>query len=91
MATETETPTDLGDYTVEKKAGKGQFSTVYKAIRNNDKLEVALKKVAVEIYNISCCGAYILTTPLVQIFELMDAKARADCMKEIQLLKVDFF
>ncbi|XP_056302969.1 serine/threonine-protein kinase Nek6 isoform X1 [Danio aesculapii] len=58
---------DLSNFLIEKKIGRGQFSEVYRAtcLLNNQK--VALKKV--------------------QIFEMMDAKARQDCVKEIDLLK----
>jgi serine/threonine protein kinase len=37
----------LNDYTIERKIGKGQFSVVYKAIRNKDNQAVALKKIPV--------------------------------------------
>nr|CAB3264291.1 serine/threonine-protein kinase Nek7-like [Phallusia mammillata] len=57
----------LGNYRIEKKIGKGQFSEVYRAICLLDNKLVALKKV--------------------KIFEMMDAKARQDCIKEIDLLK----
>ncbi|KAI1882375.1 hypothetical protein AGOR_G00250040 [Albula goreensis] len=57
----------LGNFRIEKKIGRGQFSEVYKATYLLDDKQVALKKV--------------------QIFEMMDAKARQDCIKEIDLLK----
>ncbi|XP_056379440.1 serine/threonine-protein kinase Nek7 isoform X1 [Hyla sarda] len=57
----------LGNFQIEKKIGRGQFSEVYRATCLLDRVPVALKKV--------------------QIFDLMDAKARADCIKEIDLLK----
>ncbi|XP_033115660.1 serine/threonine-protein kinase Nek7-like isoform X1 [Anneissia japonica] len=57
----------LGNFEVEKKIGKGQFSVVYRAKSLVDSSIIALKKV--------------------QIFEMMDAKARQDCIKEIDLLK----
>ncbi|KAJ6652852.1 hypothetical protein lerEdw1_010570 [Lerista edwardsae] len=63
----------LADFQIEKKIGRGQFSEVYKATCLLDRKPVALKKVQV-----SGCG---------QIFEMMDAKARQDCIKEIDLLK----
>ena len=65
----------LENYDIEKKIGKGQFSVVYRA---------------------RCIAAVddgeetpIVALKKVQIFEMMDAKARLDCMKEIQLLQVD--
>ncbi|XP_041481598.1 serine/threonine-protein kinase Nek7-like isoform X1 [Lytechinus variegatus] len=58
---------ELSNFNIEKRIGKGQFSEVYRArCLVNDKV-MALKKV--------------------QIFEMMDAKARHDCIKEIDLLK----
>ncbi|XP_002130395.2 serine/threonine-protein kinase Nek7-like [Ciona intestinalis] len=57
----------LGNYKIDRKIGKGQFSEVYRAICLLDSKLVALKKV--------------------KIFEMMDAKARQDCIKEIDLLK----
>uniref|UniRef100_H2Z011 NEK6-subfamily protein kinase n=1 Tax=Ciona savignyi TaxID=51511 RepID=H2Z011_CIOSA len=57
----------LGNYKIERKIGKGQFSEVYRATCLLDSKLVALKKV--------------------MIFEMMDAKARQDCIKEIDLLK----
>ncbi|XP_078074273.1 serine/threonine-protein kinase Nek7 [Mustelus asterias] len=57
----------LGNFQIEKKIGRGQFSEVYRAACLLDGMPVALKKV--------------------QIFEMMDAKARQDCIKEIDLLK----
>ncbi|XP_007885515.1 serine/threonine-protein kinase Nek7 isoform X2 [Callorhinchus milii] len=57
----------LGNFQIEKKIGRGQFSEVYRATCLLDAMPVALKKV--------------------QIFEMMDAKARQDCIKEIDLLK----
>jgi NIMA (never in mitosis gene a)-related kinase len=57
----------LANFVIEKKIGRGQFSTVYRArCQHNDSM-VALKKV--------------------QVFGMMDAKARSDCIKEIGLLK----
>lgn len=38
---------DVPGYTVERYLGKGKFSTVYKAVRNADGLEVALKVIEV--------------------------------------------
>ena len=65
----------MENYDIEKKIGKGQFSVVYRA---------------------RCIAAVddgedtpIVALKKVQIFEMMDAKARLDCMKEIQLLQVD--
>ncbi|KAM8827594.1 serine/threonine-protein kinase Nek7-like [Spinachia spinachia] len=57
----------LGNFRIEKKIGRGQFSEVYKATYLLEGQLVALKKV--------------------QIFDMMDAKARQDCIKEIDLLK----
>jgi len=57
----------LGNFQIQKRIGRGQFSVVFKAICTVDGRSVALKKV--------------------QIFEMMDAKARSDCIKEIDLLK----
>uniref|UniRef100_G3Q2U9 NEK6-subfamily protein kinase n=1 Tax=Gasterosteus aculeatus aculeatus TaxID=481459 RepID=G3Q2U9_GASAC len=57
----------LGNFRIEKKIGRGQFSEVYKATYLLEGELVALKKV--------------------QIFDMMDAKARQDCIKEIDLLK----
>ena len=64
----------MENYDIEKKIGKGQFSVVYRA---------------------RCIAAVddgeetpIVALKKVQIFEMMDAKARLDCMKEIQLLQV---
>ncbi|XP_048022259.1 serine/threonine-protein kinase Nek6 [Megalobrama amblycephala] len=58
---------DLSNFLIEKKIGRGQFSEVYRATCLLNNRQVALKKV--------------------QIFEMMDAKARQDCIKEIDLLK----
>eukprot|EP00117_Sycon_ciliatum_P044713 scpid53921/ scgid32216/ Serine/threonine-protein kinase Nek7; Never in mitosis A-related kinase 7 len=57
----------LANFVVEKKIGRGQFSTVYGGLCKVDNRKVALKKV--------------------QIYEMADAKARNDCIKEIDLLK----
>jgi len=57
----------LSNYKIEKKIGRGQFSTVFRAIYLPEDKHVALKQVP--------------------IFEMMDAKARQDCIKEIDLLK----
>lgn len=57
----------VGGFVVEKKIGKGQFSTVYKAKDSKTGRTVALKRVP--------------------IFEMMDAKSRNDCIKEIDLLR----
>ncbi|EDO34646.1 predicted protein [Nematostella vectensis] len=57
----------LGNFEIEKKIGRGQFSVVYKARCTANNQIVALKKI--------------------QIFDMMDAKARQDCIKEIDLLK----
>lgn len=57
----------LGNYVIEKKIGRGQFSEVYRAQCIHNGAFVALKKV--------------------QIFDMMDAKARQDCIKEIDLLR----
>lgn len=57
----------LGNFEIQKRIGKGQFSEVYRARCLIDNSIVALKKV--------------------QIFEMMDLKARNDCIKEIDLLK----
>ena len=61
------TYSDLSNYKIEKKIGKGQFSEVIKAVYMPKNQLVALK--------------------LVKIFEMMDAKTRTDCIKEIDLLK----
>ena len=57
----------LGNFEIQKRIGKGQFSEVFRARCLIDISIVALKKV--------------------QIFEMMDLKARNDCIKEIELLK----
>ena len=57
----------LGNFEIQKRIGKGQFSEVFRARCLIDNSIVALKKV--------------------QIFEMMDLKARNDCLKEIDLLK----
>eukprot|EP00118_Oscarella_pearsei_P004807 m.21057 g.21057 ORF g.21057 m.21057 type:complete len:259 (+) comp28133_c0_seq3:134-910(+) len=57
----------LANFVIEKKIGRGQFSTVFRARCMLDGSTVALKKV--------------------QVFGMMDAKARSDCIKEIGLLK----
>ena len=57
----------LGNFEIQKRIGKGQFSEVFRARCLIDNSIVALKKV--------------------QIFEMMDLKARNDCIKEIDLLK----
>lgn len=57
----------LTNFDIQKRIGKGQFSSVYKARCLQTSETVALKKI--------------------QIFEMMDAKARLDCIKEIQLLQ----
>jgi hypothetical protein len=41
--------TTLNEFIVEKKIGKGQFSSVYKAIRKADNTAIALKKVPVGV------------------------------------------
>ena len=64
----------LENYEIEKKIGKGQFSVVYRA---------RCLAVSEESDN-----PPIVALKKVQIFEMMDAKARLDCMKEIQLLQV---
>ena len=64
----------LENYEIEKKIGKGQFSVVYRARC------IAATENADE--------APTVALKKVQIFEMMDAKARLDCMKEIQLLQV---
>jgi len=61
------------NYDIEKKIGKGQFSVVYRA---------RCLPVTEESDN-----PPIVALKKVQIFEMMDAKARLDCMKEIQLLQ----
>lgn len=63
----------LENYEIEKKIGKGQFSVVYRARC------IAASKNGDEVP--------IVALKKVQIFEMMDAKARLDCMKEIQLLQ----
>jgi len=63
----------LENYEIEKKIGKGQFSVVYRA---------RCLAVSEESDN-----PPIVALKKVQIFEMMDAKARLDCMKEIQLLQ----
>ncbi|KAA3680377.1 uncharacterized protein DEA37_0008155 [Paragonimus westermani] len=53
--------------------GLGQFSTVYRARYMPDDCQQSSRLVALKI---------------VKIFEMMDAKARKDCIQEIDLLKV---
>ncbi|XP_074654510.1 serine/threonine-protein kinase Nek7-like [Tubulanus polymorphus] len=67
VALDTDKYGELGNFRIDKKIGRGQFSTVYCATCLINMKVVALKKV--------------------QIFEMMDAKARNDCIKEIDLLK----
>merc|ERR1711884_141736 len=57
----------LENYQIEKKIGKGQFSEVIRAKFLPKQQQVALK--------------------LVKIFDMLDAKTRQDCIKEIDLLK----
>ena len=57
----------LSNFEIEKRIGKGQFSTVYKAKCKQNGEIVALKKI--------------------QIFDMLDAKSRWDCIKEINLLQ----
>ena len=57
----------LENYKIEKKIGKGQFSEVIRAKFIPKNQQVALK--------------------LVKIFDMLDAKTRQDCIKEIDLLK----
>ena len=66
----------MENYDIEKKIGKGQFSVVYRArcIAASEQAE----------------DAPTVALKKVQIFEMMDAKARLDCMKEIQLLQVSY-
>ena len=64
----------MENYEIEKKIGKGQFSVVYRARC------IAATENGDE--------APTVALKKVQIFEMMDAKARLDCMKEIQLLQV---
>lgn len=66
-ATDDSLYSNLNNFVIDKKIGKGQFSEVYRARCRHNNSIVALKKV--------------------QIFEMMDAKARQDCIKEIDLLK----
>ena len=64
----------LVNYEIEKKIGKGQFSVVYRA--------------RCLVVSEESEDPPIVALKKVQIFEMMDAKARLDCMKEIQLLQV---
>ena len=57
----------LSNFEMIERVGKGQFSTVIKAICRQTNRLVALKKIS--------------------IFEMMDSKARLDCIKEINLLQ----
>ena len=66
----------------EKKIGQGQFSVVHRAICKADGRQVALKKV--QVSESQECSLITL-----QLFEMMDSKARQDCLKEIELLKVN--
>lgn len=63
-------PTSISGYTVERKIGKGQFSTVFRARIGTDPNSpgpiVALKKV--------------------QLYDMVDEKTRNDCIREIDLL-----
>ena len=73
--------------------GKGQFSTVYRAKSILDHTPVALKKIQVGHLPPATSGLLgLLGTHVrccvVQIFQMADAKARQDCMNEIDLLKV---
>lgn len=72
---------------MEKKIGHGQFSVVYRAKNVVDGEVVALKKIQVctEQPVLLIQGAFEF---LFQIFDMVDAKARQDCIKEIDLLKV---
>ena len=77
--------------------GKGQFSTVYRAKCILDHTPVALKKIQVgqtsspPLRIASAEWRAVMTRVgcvLLQIFQMADAKARQDCMNEIDLLKV---
>ncbi|XP_071979351.1 serine/threonine-protein kinase Nek6 isoform X1 [Engystomops pustulosus] len=93
---------NLADFKIDKKIGRGQFSEVYRATCHLDRKPVALKKVQIMCiprcsldlgtdlthavqHPISLCRKQKCTCN--QIFEMMDAKARQDCIKEIDLLK----
>ena len=88
----------LSNFEIEKKIGRGQFSVVYRAkCLANDQI-VALKKVQVGEWNdfsFKACSTYktliynLCSFFAYQIFDMMDAKARQDCIKEIELLKVE--
>jgi hypothetical protein len=75
----------LANFVVEKKIGQGQFSTVYRARCTFDDAVVALKKVDVRCV---MTGRVSVLISRAQIFGMTDAKSRADCLKEIDLLKV---
>jgi len=71
----------LKNFDVEKKIGKGQFSEVrVQCARANN--------FCAQVYRVKCLvNGQTLALKKVQIFEMMDAKARQDCIKEIDLLK----
>ncbi|KAK2505213.1 hypothetical protein MC885_001394, partial [Smutsia gigantea] len=73
----------LANFRIEKKIGRGQFSEVYRAACLLDGVPVALKKVQ----HLAPQCPHHGDTSADRIFDLMDAKARADCIKEIDLLK----
>lgn len=69
-------------FIIEKKIGKGQFSEVFRAQCTWVDLHVALKKIQVCFQTLRC--AFWIN---IQVFEMVDQKARQDCLKEIDLLK----
>ncbi|XP_038601394.1 serine/threonine-protein kinase Nek7 isoform X1 [Tachyglossus aculeatus] len=87
----------LANFRIEKKIGRGQFSEVYRATCLLDGVPVALKKVQVNLEHhgidqdlggMQVLSLFDTLLPKMNlIFDLMDAKARADCIKEIDLLK----
>ncbi|TRZ02835.1 hypothetical protein DNTS_026707, partial [Danionella cerebrum] len=91
----------LANFAMQKKIGKGQFSEVYRAVYILDRTPVALKKVQGRLRQkggVDVVGQEFEDpgfsvwrapsfSPYQPIFDLMDAKARQDCIKEIDLLK----
>lgn len=77
----------LANFAVGKKIGKGQFSEVYK-VRIQLGLEFCSKNQSPNPKQAtSKCDGRTVALKKVQLFHMMDAKSRADCIREIDLLK----
>ncbi|GMR31848.1 hypothetical protein PMAYCL1PPCAC_02043 [Pristionchus mayeri] len=73
---ESDAQLTLKMFVIEKKIGKGQFSEVFRA-----------KFAPPEPGNYPVQDGAAVALKKIQVFEMMDQKARQDCMKEIDLLR----